>query len=79
MHSDPSTGGSTGPPPSNAFVPVPSCWMCTVIDSVARAAWHSEDGLDLRDWLSVTASGMRHRVNDHGLHAAVTAAHNSHG
>jgi len=48
--------------------------MCDVIESVARAAWRGEDGLTLRDWLSVTASGMRHRMDDHGLHPAVMTA-----
>jgi hypothetical protein len=74
MHITPSPHGSPDLPPSNAFVPVRACWMCAVIDDVARAAWHGEDGLAPRDWLSVTASGMWHRMNDHGLPPTVTAA-----
>lgn len=54
-------------PPTNAFVPVPGCWACAAIDTVTQAAWRREGGLTLRDWLSVTASGMRHRMHDHGL------------
>ncbi|MFJ2816867.1 hypothetical protein [Streptomyces sp. NPDC087294] len=57
-------------PPANAFVPVPGCWACVLLDDVARAAWHGEDGLTLADWLSVTASGLRHRLWDHGLSPA---------
>ncbi|MDH6701302.1 hypothetical protein P3T26_005793 [Streptomyces sp. MAA16] len=53
-------------PPSNAFVPVPGCWVCLLLDDVAHAAWRGDDGLRLADWLSVTASGMGHRVRDHG-------------
>lgn len=66
MHNDPG-GSQEADPPSNAFVPVPGCWICAVVDAVARAAWAGEGGLALRDWLSVTASGMRHRMYDHGL------------
>jgi hypothetical protein len=54
-------------PPSNAFVPVPGCWVCTSLYAVADAAWRGEDGLSLRKWLTVTASGMRHRMVAHGL------------
>ncbi|MCX4420300.1 hypothetical protein [Streptomyces mirabilis] len=65
-------------PPSNAFVPVPQCWICTVVEAVAQAAWIGEGGLTLRDWLSVTASGMHHRMHDHGMHPHGTAS-NPHG
>ncbi|MFD5519141.1 hypothetical protein [Streptomyces sp. NPDC127066] len=53
--------------PSNAFVPARDCWICAVVHDVAEAAWHGEEGLTLRHWLSVTASGMQHRMWDHGL------------
>ncbi|MGW2938909.1 hypothetical protein ACWDA7_45850 [Streptomyces sp. NPDC001156] len=56
MYSDP-MDPSSADPPSNAFTPVPECWVCSVIASVAAAAWREEGGLSLRDWLSVTASG----------------------
>jgi hypothetical protein len=56
-------------PPSNGFVPVPGCWICAALHRTARAAWYRHDGLTLRDWLSVTAGGMRHRMADHGLPA----------
>ncbi|MEV6742019.1 hypothetical protein AB0N14_36055 [Streptomyces sp. NPDC051104] len=65
--------GSPADPPSNAFEPVPGCWICTAIDTVARAAWREEGGLTLRDWLSVTASGMHHRMRDHGPDPAAGA------
>jgi len=77
MRSDLAAGGNTGLPPSNAFMPVQSCWMCVVIDAVTRAAWRGEDGLTLRDWLSVTASGMWHLMNDHDLHPTVAAPHST--
>ncbi|MFJ1536835.1 hypothetical protein ACIOFV_52775 [Streptomyces mirabilis] len=54
-------------PPTNAFVPVTDCWACASVDAVAQAAWRRESGLTLRDWLPMTASGMRHRMHDHGL------------
>ncbi|MFD5759664.1 hypothetical protein ACFWIZ_31920 [Streptomyces sp. NPDC127044] len=54
-------------PPTNAFVPVPHCWACASVDAVAQAAWRRESGLTLRDWLPMTASGMRHLMQDHGL------------
>ncbi|MER6466087.1 hypothetical protein ACWC4D_23825 [Streptomyces sp. NPDC001288] len=57
-------------PPSNAFVPVPGCWVCACLHTVATAAWHGEDGLSLRKWLTVTASGMRHRMTVHRLSPA---------
>ncbi|MFF4640865.1 ATP-binding protein [Streptomyces olivaceus] len=60
-------GSPHGPAPSNAFVPVPGCWTCTILHSVALAAWNRDDGLGLHHWLSVTASGMQHRMDDHGL------------
>ncbi|GGJ73449.1 hypothetical protein GCM10010121_100000 [Streptomyces brasiliensis] len=37
------------------------------VSPLPEAAWNGEDGLTLRTWLSVTASGMRHRMTDHGL------------
>ncbi|MFE2570423.1 hypothetical protein [Streptomyces mirabilis] len=64
-------------PPRNAFAPVPGCWTCAAVDTVARAAWRREGGLTLRDWLSVTASGMRHRMHDHGLQPRAAAPGNS--
>ncbi|MET8978239.1 hypothetical protein ABZX85_21755 [Streptomyces sp. NPDC004539] len=54
-------------PPSNAFVPVPGCWVCGLLSGVADSAWRGESGLTPHDWLSVTASGMRHRMDEHGL------------
>ncbi|MFJ8282441.1 hypothetical protein ACIRA2_34765 [Streptomyces griseoviridis] len=45
---------------------MPGCWVCLLLDDVAHAAWRGDDGLRLADWLSVTASGMGHRVRDHG-------------
>ncbi|MFD4549526.1 hypothetical protein ACFVXW_16005 [Streptomyces sp. NPDC058251] len=60
-------------PPTNAFVPVPGCWTCAAVDAVARAAWRREGGLTLRGWLSVTASGIRHRMQDHGLQPRTAA------
>ncbi|MGI5513345.1 hypothetical protein [Streptomyces sp. CA-106131] len=62
-------------PPSNGFMPVPDCWICAVVQTVAEAAWHGEDGLTLHTWLSVTASGMRHRMTDHGLPPAGRVVH----
>jgi hypothetical protein len=59
--------GPSTPPPLNGFVPVPGCWLCRVLDSVTRSAWSAEEGLSLRDWLSATASGMRHRMVFHGV------------
>lgn len=63
----PSRSPDAPPPPSNAFVPVPGCWTCALLHSVAVAARYGEEGLELRHWLSVTASGMQHRMHDHGL------------
>lgn len=74
MNNEPAGHGDRGAPPSNAFAPVRLCWICTAIESVAQAAWRGEDGLELRDWLSVTASGMQHRMNDHSLNPAVVTA-----
>lgn len=54
-------------PPSNAFVRVPGCGLCAALEAVAVAGWHGEDELTPRDWLSVTASGMLHRMVDHRL------------
>ncbi|MGW2098641.1 hypothetical protein ACWC4C_36930 [Streptomyces olivaceoviridis] len=54
-------------PPSNAFVPVPGCRLCAALEAVAVAGWRGEDGLTPRDWLSVTASGMLHRMDDHRI------------
>ncbi|MDF3300225.1 hypothetical protein [Streptomyces tropicalis] len=62
--------GALTDPPANAFVPVADCWVCALLHTVARVAWHGESGLTLRDWLSVTASGMHHRVADHRLEPA---------
>ncbi|MFG2813559.1 hypothetical protein [Streptomyces sp. NPDC048410] len=56
MHDEP----SSTIPPVNAFVPVPGCWICALLATVAHDAWHGRDGLTPRDWLSVTASGMAH-------------------
>ncbi|MEU0033429.1 MULTISPECIES: hypothetical protein [unclassified Streptomyces] len=67
MPNDPDAREEADPPPSNGFVPVPRCWICGVLATVAQAAWHGEEGLTQRDWLSVTGSGMRHRMHDHGL------------
>jgi hypothetical protein len=53
--------------PTNAFVPVQECWICAVIEAVAEAAWLGGNDLTLRDWLSVTAGEMRHRMLDHGV------------
>lgn len=61
---DDERSGST-PPPANAFVPVPGCWLCAVLAAVARDAWWGVDGLTLRDWLSVTADGLAHRMTAH--------------
>ncbi|MET7285444.1 hypothetical protein [Streptomyces sp. NPDC005573] len=55
-------------PPDNAFVPVPGCWICDLLASVAREAWCGEHGLTPRDWLSVTASGMLHHMTAHAGH-----------
>ncbi|MGW3111349.1 hypothetical protein [Streptomyces sp. NPDC001091] len=52
-------------PPANAFVPVPGCWTCALLAGVAHGAWRGEDGLTPRDWLSVTASGILHRMTAH--------------
>lgn len=58
-------GADRADPPSNAFVPVPGCWLCAALDDIVRAAWRGDDGLRPADWLSVTASGIRHRLHDH--------------
>jgi hypothetical protein len=60
---------------SNGFMPVPGCLICAVVQTVVEAAWHREDGLTLHTWLPVTASGMRHRMTDHGLPPGGRAAH----
>jgi hypothetical protein len=64
---DPAFGDPRGHPPRNAFVPVPGCWVCALLDDVARAAWRGDDGLGPAQWLSVTADGMGHRMRDHDV------------
>ncbi|POX64410.1 hypothetical protein C3492_05035 [Streptomyces sp. Ru62] len=63
---DPAAAAFSDPPP-NAFAPVPGCRLCAALEAVAVAGWRGEDGLTPRDWLSVTASGMLHRMADHRL------------
>lgn len=70
-HDEP-TDPESREPPSNAFVPVSGCWICGILDTVARAAWRGQVGLSLRDWLSVSASGMHHRMYDHQLPPTAT-------